>query len=86
MQNSTKSARRKEAIRTTVLCGAVLIVAAIVTIWAQRTFWPEGILARMMPYMALLYILLLPALGISLRAKLRRIDEEEERKHEASDD
>lgn len=86
MQNSTKSARRKEAIRTTVLCGAVLIVAAIATIWAQRTFWPEGILARMMPYMALLYILLLPALGISLRAKLRRIDEEEERKHEASDD
>ena len=30
-----------------------------------------------MPYMALLYVLLLPALAISLRTKLRRIDEQE---------
>lgn len=86
MQNNTRSARRRAAIRTTALCCAVLIIAAIVTLWAQRTFWPEGVLARMLPYMAFLYILLIPAMGISLRTKLRRIDEEEEREHEASDD
>lgn len=86
MQNNTRSARRRAAIRTTVLCCAVLVVAAIVTIWAQRTFWPEGVLARMLPYMALLYILLIPAMGISLRTKLQRIDKEEAHEHEASDD
>lgn len=62
MQNNTRSARRRAAIRTTALCCAVLIIAAIVTLWAQRTFWPEGVLARMLPYMALLYILLIPAM------------------------
>ncbi len=67
MQNNTRSARRRAAIRTTVLCCAVLILAAIVTLWAQRTFWPEGILARMLPYMSLLYILLIHPL-------LRRTD------------
>ena len=86
MQNNTRSARRRAAIRTTVLCCAVLVVAAIVTIWAQRTFWPEGVLARMLPYMALLYILLIPAMGISLRTKLQRIDKEAACEHEASDD
>ena len=86
MQNNTRSARRRAAIRTTAISCAVLIAAASLTIWAQRTFWPEGILARMMPYMALLYILLIPAMGISLRTKLQRIDKEEAREHEASDD
>ena len=31
-------------------------------------------------------ILLIPAMGISLRTKLQRIDKEEAREHEASDD
>ena len=79
MQNNTdrKAQRRRAAVKTTVTCAVVLVAAAIVTIWVQRTFFPEGVLARMMPYMALLYVLLLPALAISLRTKLRRIDEQE---------
>ena len=79
MQNNTdhKEQRRRAAVKTTVTCAVVLVVAAIVTIWVQRAFFPEGVLARMMPYMALLYVLLLPALAISLRTKLRRIDEQE---------
>lgn len=79
MQNNTdhKEPRRRAAVKTTVTCAVVLVVAAIVTIWVQRAFFPEGVLARMMPYMALLYVLLLPALAISLRTKLRRIDEQE---------
>lgn len=79
MQNNTdrKAQRRRAAVKTTVTCAVVLVAAAIVTIWVQRVFFPEGVLARMMPYMALLYVLLLPALAISLRTKLRRIDEQE---------
>ena len=79
MQNNTdrKAQRRRAAVKTTVTCAVVLVAASIVTIWVQRVFFPEGVLARMMPYMALLYVLLLPALAISLRTKLRRIDEQE---------
>lgn len=79
MQNNTdrKAQRRRAAVKTTVTCAVVLVAAAIVTIWVQRVFFPEEVLARMMPYMALLYVLLLPALAISLRTKLRRIDEQE---------
>ena len=79
MQNNTdrKAQRRRAAVKTTVTCAVVLVAAAIVTNWVQRVFFPEGVLARMMPYMALLYVLLLPALAISLRTKLRRIDEQE---------
>ena len=75
MQNNTdrKAQRRRAAVKTTVTCAVVLVAAAIVTIWVQRVFFPEGVLARMMPYM----VLLLPALAISLRTKLRRIDEQE---------
>ena len=67
----------KKALLAVLIVLAVLVAAAIVTIWVQRVFFPEGVLARMMPYMALLYVLLLPALAISLRTKLRRIDEQE---------
>ncbi len=78
-QNNTdrRKLRRRAAIKTTAACAIVLVAAAVVTIWAQRTFFPEGILARMMPSMALLYILLLPAMAIGLRTKLRRIDQQE---------
>ena len=81
MQDNTeknRKAQRRKVIRTTLLCAAVLVTAAVVTIWAQRTFWPEGILAEMLPYTALLYLLLLPALGICLKRRLERIDREED--------
>ena len=82
MPNNTdrRTLRRREAIRTTAVCALVLVAAAIVTFAAQRLFFPEGFLSRLLPYMAMLYILLLPAMAISLRTKLRRIDEQEARK------
>ena len=82
MPNNTdrRTLRRREAIRTTAVCALVLVAAAIVTFAAQRLFFPEGFLARVLPYMAMLYILLLPAMAISLRTKLRRIDEQEAQK------
>ncbi|WP_455581574.1 hypothetical protein [Dysosmobacter sp.] len=87
MQKSTKQDRRRAAVRTTALCGAVLLCAAAGTLWTQRTFWPEGVLARLLPYTALFYLLLLPALAVSLRTKLRRIDlQEEEPSDQAHDD
>ena len=77
--NTDRRTRRREAIRTTAACALVLVAAAAMTFTAQRLFFPEGFLARVLPCMAMLYILLLPAMAISLRTKLRRIDEQEAR-------
>ena len=78
--------RRRSAVKTTGACAAVLLLAAVGTLWLQRTFWQEGVLARLLPYTALLYILLLPAMALSLRTKLNRIDEEERDVDDETDD
>lgn len=76
--NDSRPQRRKKAISSALLSGAILVLAAAVTLWAQRTFWPEGVLARLLPYNALLYLLLLLPLAVSLKNRLKEIDKGEE--------
>ncbi len=68
--DATFRQRRMELIRRTALSAAVLVIAALVTLWAQRTFWPEGVLADLLPYCSLLYLLMLPPLFLSLKRRL----------------
>lgn len=74
----TIQARRRKAMQSTALSAVILVLAAAGTLWLQRTFWPEGVLARLLPYTALLYILMLLPLAVSLRNRLKELEKGEE--------
>ena len=73
-----RRARRRRTVRSTLLSALILVLAAGLTLWLQRTFWPTGVLANLLPYTALLYILMLLPLAVSLRNRLKEIDKGEE--------
>lgn len=75
---SGKQDRRRKAFQSALLSAFVLVLAAGATLWLQRTFWPTGVLANLLPYTAFLYILLLLPLAVSLRSRLKEIEKGEE--------
>lgn len=70
--------RRRRAVQSAALSGALLALAAAGALWLRRTFWPQGFPAALLSWAALFYSLLLLPLAVSLRSRLKEIDKGEE--------